>query len=231
MAGSKVGVLGAEALGTAILILGGPGSAILAGEKIGLLGISLAFGFSLLVAAYLVGHVSGCHINPAVTLAMWLTKQVSATQAAVSVVGQAIGGFAGGFILLGIASGQPDYYRGGFAANGWGDLSPHHFNFGAMVLVEIFFTALLVVVVLGTTRIGFPAGFGPVTAGLALALIHLVTIPIDNTSVNPIRSLVTASFADANLDYLQQVWAFIVFPLVGAVVGVLFWKIIERNDS
>ncbi|MEY4373019.1 MAG: hypothetical protein RL219_1788 [Actinomycetota bacterium] len=222
-------VLGAEAIGTAILIVGGPGSAVLAGDKIGMLGVSLAFGFSLLIAAYLVGAVSGCHINPAVTLAMWLTKKVSGSQAITSVVGQAVGGFAGGFIVLFAAGGSSGYYRGGFAANGWAQLSSRGSNVAATIFVEIVFTALLVLVVLGTTNKKFPAAMAPVAAGLTLTLIHLVTIPVDNTSVNPIRSLVTAAFADRNLDYLQQVWVFLLFPLVGAVLGVVLWLIIDEE--
>lgn len=222
-------VLGAEAIGTAILIVGGPGSAILAGDRIGMLGVSLAFGFSLLIAAYLVGSISGCHINPAVTLAMWLTRKVPGAQAITSVVGQVIGGFAGALIVFFAAGGSDGYRRGGFAANGWAQLSARGSNIAATIFVEIVFTALLVLVVLGTTNKRFPAAMAPVTAGLTLTLIHLVTIPVDNTSVNPIRSLVTAVFSDWDLDYLQQVWVFILFPLVGAVLGVVLWLVIDEE--
>ncbi len=229
MASVSLRVLGAEAIGTAILIVGGPGSAVLAGDRIGMLGVSLAFGFSLLIAAYLVGSVSGCHINPAVTLAMWLTKKVSGAQAITSVAGQLGGGFVGGFVVLFAAGGSAGYYRGSFAANGWAQYSARGSNIAATIFVEIVFTALLVMVVLATTGQRFPAAMAPVAAGLTLTLIHLVTIPVDNTSVNPVRSLVTASFADRNLDHLEQLWVFLLFPLVGAVLGVVLWLIIDEK--
>lgn len=221
-------VFAAEALGTAILIMGGPGSAILAGNEIGQLGISLAFGLSLLVAAYLIGNVSGCHINPAVTLAMWIARKVDGRRALHCVGGQLVGGIGGAAIIYGIASSLEGYQRDRFAANGWAQLSPGGYGLGAAIIVEVVFTALLVVVVLGTTNRRFPAGMGPVAVGLALTVIHLITIPVDATSVNPVRSLSTALFADPNEDYLQQLWLFIVFPLIGAVLGVVAWLIVDE---
>ena len=130
-------IVAAEALGTAILILGGPGTAILAGDRVGLLGIALGFGFSLMIAAYLIGHISGCHINPAVTFAMWITRKVSSKRAIASVVGQLIGGVGGAAIIYGIASGRDGYQRGSFAANGWGKLSANGYGLGSTIVVEI----------------------------------------------------------------------------------------------
>jgi aquaporin Z len=220
-------IAGAEAVGTAILIMGGPGTAILA-PGIGQFGIAMAFGFSLLIAAYAVGPISGCHINPAITLAMWLARKIRGITALFYVLGQVIGAFAGAFLIWCIASGQDTYERGRFAANGWAQLSPDGFGLGSVIVVEVVFTALLVLVVLMTLRHDFTPGFGPIAAGFTLALIHFITIPVDNTSVNPIRSLATAVFADTGQDYLQQVWAFIVFPLLGAILGVFVWLFVDE---
>lgn len=220
-------ILGAETLGTAVLMLGGPGSAILAGDYIGVLGVALAFGFSLLVMAYVIGPVSGCHINPAVTLAMLVSKKVDGKHAAMAWIGQVIGAALGGAIILIIAAGLDTFERGSFAANGWGDLSPSGFGWGSAVAVEIVFTALLVLVVLATTSRSFAPGMGGLSVGITLALIHLVTIPVDNTSVNPARSFGTAIFAESSTSALEQLWVFILFPLVGALLGVVLWLMID----
>jgi aquaporin Z len=220
-------ILGAETLGTAVLLLGGPGSAILAGEYIGMLGVSLAFGFSLLVMAYVIGPVSGCHINPAVTLGLLLARKIRMGHAVMAWIGQVIGAVIGGFIIWAIASSVSGYRRGTFAANGWAQLSPNGYGLGAAIVVEVVFTALLVLVVLATTSRGFAVGFGGLTAGLTLALIHMVTIPVDNTSVNPARSLGTAIFAELDTGALEQLWVFILFPMAGAVVGVMLWLMID----
>lgn len=220
-------ILGAETLGTAVLLIGGPGSAILAAEYIGVLGVSLAFGFSLLIMAYVIGPVSGCHINPAVTLGLLLARKIRMAHAVMAWIGQLIGAVIGGFIIWGIASGVDGWERGSFAANGWAQLSPGGYGLGSTIIVEVIFTALLVLVVLATTSKGFSPGMGGLTAGLTLALIHLVTIPVDNTSVNPARSLGTAIFAEWDTDAVQQLWAFILFPLVGAVLGVFLWLMID----
>jgi aquaporin Z len=222
-------IFGAETLGTAVLMIGGPGSAILAGGDIGLLGISLAFGFSLMIMAYAIGPISGCHINPAVTLAMVLTRKTSVAQAPFYILGQLLGSVIGGGIIYSIASGTEIFERTGnsFAANGWDAGSPNGYGLGSTIVVEIIFTALLVFVVLMTTTKKFAPGFGGLAAGITLAVIHLVTIPIDNTSVNPARSFGTAIFSDWGLDPIKQLWAFIVFPLLGAVVGVFAWLFID----
>lgn len=216
-------IFAAELIGTAVLILGGPGSAILAGPQIGLLGISLAFGFSLLVMAYVIGPVSGCHINPAVSCALWLARKITNRHALYAVAGQIVGGVLGAAIIYGIASGRDGYERGGFASNGWD--RDGFSGLGSTIIVEIVFTALLVLAVLATTTRAFAPGFGGLVVGVTLALIHFVTIPVDNTSVNPARSLATAIFADTDPNALGQLWAFIVFPLIGSVLGVFIWLI------
>jgi aquaporin Z len=223
-------IFGAEALGTAVLMMGGPGTAILMpdnGAK--QLAVSLAFGFSLLIMAYVIGPICGCHINPAVTLGMWLARKVNGAHAFFAVLGQILGAAIGGFVIWGIARGSDTFERGGFASNGFDEHSPGGFGLGSAIVVEIVFTALLVVVVLFTTTRKFSIGFGGLVAGLTLALIHLVTIPVDNTSVNPARSFGAAIFADGNSEALEQLWVFIVFPLIGAVVGVFLWLMIDDS--
>jgi aquaporin Z len=215
----------AEAIGTLILILGGPGSAILATGgfftegSIGVLGVALAFGLALLVAAYAIGSISGCHINPAVTFGLWLAGKTPASLLPSYIGGQIVGAFLGGLVLL-IVTGTIDGFDADpttFAVNGWGNLSPGGFGFGAMALMEILMTAVLVFVVLSTTRRGYAASVVGLHVGLTLALIHLISIPIDNTSVNPVRSFAVAIFAGG--DALEQLWAFVAFPLIGGAVG------------
>lgn len=207
----------AEGIGTMMLMLVGPGSAILAVDAMGTLGVAFAFGLVLLAMAYTIGHISGCHINPAVTLGFWLAKKIDTTTAAMYVLAQVVGAVVGGLLLFIATSGGDLDKTGVFAANGWGDTLGSPFGLGAVIIVEILFTALLVFVVLGTTTEGYPVGFGGIAAGLTLAMIHIATIPVDNTSVNPARSLGAAVFAGG--DHLAQVWAFILFPLIGGAVG------------
>ena len=218
-------IAAAEFVGTAVLVMLGPGAAILAPD-VGLVGISLAFGFALLIMAYVIGPISGCHINPAVTLGMLLAKKIQLRQAVYAWVAQVLGGIFGAVVIYGIASGRDGWDRGGFASNGWDrdGLS----GLGSAIVVEIVFTALLVFVVLATTGRRFAPGFGGLTAGITLAVIHLVTIPVDNTSVNPARSIATAIFADTSPSALGQLWAFIVFPMIGAVVGVFVWLLVDE---
>jgi aquaporin Z len=216
----------AEFIGTAILVMVGPGSAILAGDKIGWHGVSLAFGLALLVMAYAIGHVSGCHINPAVTLAFVATKKMTIQRAVYYWIAQIVGGIFGAAMIAAVANLDD---RGGFASNGWADASPSGRGFWPMVIVEVIFTAILIFVVLSTTNAKFPKGFGGIAAGLTLAAIHLVTIPVDNTSVNPARSIATALFANTNLPYLEQLWAFVVFPMLGAVLGVFAWRAVDDS--
>jgi aquaporin Z len=217
-------ILVAELVGTAVLMLGGPGVAIFSAEAVGVLGIALGFGFSLLIMAYVIGPISGCHINPAVTLGMLLARKINTTHAVFAWIGQVVGGIAGAAIIYGIASGRDDFERGQFAANLW---SGPYFGVGAAIVAEVVLTALLVMVVLFTTTRKFAPGFGGLVAGLTLTLIHLISIPIDNTSVNPARSLGTALFADTSFEALQQLWVFIVFPLLGAIVGVVLFLVLD----
>lgn len=225
----------AEAIGTGVLMIIGPGAAVLASDRIGPHGVAIAFGFALLTMAYAIGGVSGCHINPAVTLAFWIRRQLTLAEAVTYWIAQGVGAIAGGFVLFVISDwGDLDTTTnatGGqiFAANGWGDKIGSSFGLGSTVVVEIVFTALLIFVVLATTTKTFPAGFGGLAAGLTLGMIHLVTIPVDNTSVNPARSLGAAIFSGG--DALSQLWAFIVFPLIGAVLGVVAWAAVHDRVS
>ncbi|HNJ97749.1 MAG TPA: aquaporin [Ilumatobacteraceae bacterium] len=217
-------ILAAEIVGTMVLMLGGPGVAIFSGASIGILGVALGFGLSLAIMAYVIGPISGCHINPAVTLGMLLTRKINGAHAVMAWVGQLLGGVAGAAIIYGIASGRDNFQRRDFAANLW---SGKYYGVGAAIVAEVILTAILVLVVLSTTTRSMAPGMGGLVAGLTLTVIHLISIPIDNTSVNPARSIGTALFADTSTDALQQLWVFIVFPLVGAVVGVIAWLVLD----
>ena len=225
----------AEGIGTAILVIGGPGTAIFAtgtfnqGLSVGILGVALAFGLSLMTMAYLIGRISGCHINPAVTLGMVMTKKLEPAKAAPYMIAQVVGGIVGAGLLALILSGTNGYLdlaqNAGFASNGYGVHSPAGFDLMSVAIIEIVVTAVFVLIVLGTTdESGVPKGFGPIAAGFGLALVHMVSIPVSNTSVNPARSIATAVFQG---DWaLGQVWAFIVFPLIGAVVAGALWMVV-----
>lgn len=213
----------AEAIGTAVLVLVGPGSAVLALNVIGVWGVALAFGFVLLAMAYTIGHVSGCHINPAVTLGFLLGGIVTVTQAVWYWVAQFVGATIGGLVIYGISEGGDLDQTGVFAANGWGEEFGSAFGLGSTILVELVFTAILVFVVLSSVTVGYPTGFGGVAAGFTLAMIHLATIPVDNTSVNPARSFGAALFSGTHA--LEQLWAFLIFPMIGGVLGVLAWSV------
>jgi aquaporin Z len=235
----------AEAIGTMILIVGGPGTAILATGgffpegSVGVLGVSLAFGLSLLCAAYAIGSISGCHINPAVTAGLWIAGKTRTGDVPWYVGGQVIGGLAGGLVIFMIANSISDFSAeaSGFASNGYGSHSPSAsggsgFDLGAVMATEIVFTALFVFVIASTSRRSMPIGFTGLTVGLMLALVHLITIPIDNTSVNPVRSLSTAVFQGSWA--LSQLWVYIVFPLVGGLAGGMLWAALvppEDNEG
>jgi aquaporin Z len=220
----------AEAVGTFILIIGGPGTAILAtggfagaSSTVGILGVALAFGLGLLCAAYAIGSISGCHINPAVTLGLWAIKKTNTEDVPFYLGGQLVGGVLGALVIFVIANSQSSFDASkGFASNGYDKLSPGGFGIGPVILVEIVFTALFIFVIASTSRRSMPAGFTGIAMGLMLTLIHLVTIPVDNTSVNPARSIATAVFQGG--DALSQLWVFIVFPIVGGVLGALIWR-------
>ena len=231
-------ILVAELIGTTVLMLGGPGTAILATGgffpegSVGVLGVALAFGFSLLVMAYAIGNLSGCHINPAVTAGLVIARKTPPALAPFYVIGQAAGALLGGLLLWIICTGAPgdfDATPQNFAVNGWANLSPGGFGFGAMVVIEVLMTAILVFVVLSTVHRRFVPAASGLAVGLTLALIHLISIPIDNTSVNPARSFGVAIFAGG--DALEQLWAFIVFPLVGAALGALAWWAVDDSRT
>ena len=227
----------AELIGTLILVVGGPGTAVLATSTfdpagtVGRLGVALAFGLSLLCAAYAIGSISGCHINPAVTVGLWIAGKTRADEIPWYVGGQVVGGLVGGLTIFLIANSVSGFSAKatGFASNGFGSHSPSAspgglggFGMGAAIATEIVFTALFLFVIASTSRRSMPVGFTGLTVGLMLTLIHLVTIPIDNTSVNPARSLSTAVFQGSWA--LSQLWVFIVFPLVGGLIGGLLWR-------
>jgi aquaporin Z len=225
----RIGI--AEAIGTMILIVGGPGTAVLATGgffpkgTVGVLGVAIAFGFSLLVAAYAIGSISGCHVNPAVTLGLWIIGKTKTRELPFYIVGQIVGGIAGAAIIYVIATSSSIHFSAklsGFASNGYGTHSPGGFSLGAVMLTEVFFTAVFVFIIASTSRRSMPVGLTGVTVGLTLTLIHLVTVPVDNTSVNPVRSLSTAIFQGSWA--LNQLWVFIVFPIVGGILGATGWR-------
>ena len=217
----------AEGIGTFWLVLGGCGSAVIAAAfpevGIGLLGVSLAFGLTVLTGAYALGPISGGHFNPAVTVGLWTAGRFPASTVAPYVVVQVIGGAVGAWVLYLIASGSPAFdIAGGLASNGYADHSPGKYSLSSGLLAEIVMTAVFLIVILGVTHARAPVGFAGLAIGLALTLIHLITIPVTNTSVNPARStgpaLIVGGWA------LQQLWLFWVAPIVGAVIGGLIHR-------
>ncbi len=220
----------AEAVGTMILVLGGPGTAILAtgtftpGSSVFVLGVAIAFGLSLLCAAYAIGSISGCHINPAVTAGLWAIGKTKSSDVPWYMGGQVVGGIVGAAIIFVIASSHSGFSAkaSGFASNGYGSHSPGGFKLPAVMIAEIVFTAIFIFVIASTSRKSMSPGMTGVAVGLMLTLVHLISIPIDNTSVNPARSLATAVFQHTWA--LSQLWVFIVFPIVGGVLGALLWR-------
>jgi len=214
--------LAAEFIGTFWLVLGGCGSAVLAAAfpevGIGLAGVSLAFGLTVLTMAYAIGHISGCHLNPAVTLGLWAGGRHPLGEVLPYIVAQVLGGIAGAFILYMIASGAPGFdLSGGLASNGYGAHSPGGYSMASGFLTEIVMTLMFLVIILGATDRRAPAGFAPIAIGLGLTLIHLISIPVTNTSVNPARSTGPAVFVG---DWaLGQLWLFWVAPILGALVA------------
>jgi aquaporin Z len=232
----RIGI--AEAIGTMILIVGGPGTAILATGgffpkgSVGVLGVALAFGLSLLVAAYAIGSISGCHINPAVTLGLWVIGKTKTRELPFYIIGQIVGGLVGATVIFIIAKSSAVSFSAkttGFASNGYGIHSPGGFKLGAVMLAEVFFTAVFVFIIASTSRLSMPVGLTGITVGLTLTVIHLISIPIDNTSVNPARSLATAVFQGSWA--LNQLWVFIVFPIVGGILGAAIWKLLRPESD
>jgi len=231
--------LGAELLGTFWLVFAGCGTAIFGASffsspsltapssqlGVGLLGVSLAFGLSVVTMAYAVGHVSGAHFNPAVTIGLWAARRFdNIRDAGAYIAAQIVGGLLAGAVLWGLAKSVRGAagVSGALAANGYGEHSPGGFSLVAVLLVEILLTAFFVFVILGVTTAHAPTGFAPLAIGLTLTLIHLISIPIDNTSVNPARSLAMAVLGGAGP--LSQLWLFIVAPLIGGALGAVLWR-------
>ena len=224
----------AEFIGTFWLVLGGCGSAVLAAAfpevGIGLLGVSLAFGLTVLTMACAIGHISGCHLNPAVSLGLAAAGRFNPKELLPYIVAQVLGAIAAGGVLFLIASGKEGFsLAGGFASNGYAAHSPGGYSLAACLVAEVVFTAVFLFVILGATSKRAPQGFAPVAIGLCLTLIHLVTIPVTNTSVNPARSTGVALFAG---DWaIAQLWLFWVAPLAGAVIGALAYRAVNGEDD
>ena len=225
---------GAEFFGTFWLVLGGCGSAVLAAAfpdvGIGLLGVSLAFGLTVLTMAYAIGHISGCHLNPAVSIGLWAGDRFPANELLPYIVAQVLGGIVGGGVLYLIASGQAGFdVSAGFASNGYGEHSPGGYSLLAALIAEVVMTMMFLLVILGATDKRAPAGFAPIAIGLCLTLIHLISIPVTNTSVNPARSTAVAVFVG---DWAtSQLWLFWVAPIIGGVLGAAVYRFIGRQES
>jgi aquaporin Z len=221
----------AEMIGTMVLVLIGCGSAVIAGGSIGFLGISFAFGFSVLAMAYGIGSISGCHINPAVTVGALVAGRISAKDAGMYVVFQVIGAIIGAGVLYYIASGLQGYNisTNGLGQNGFGEFSPMKYSMAAGFVAEVVLTFIFLIVILGATSSKAPAGFAGIPIGISLVIIHLVGIPITGTSVNPARSIGPALFVGGAA--ISQLWLFIVAPLIGAVIAGLVWKyVLEEKE-
>ena len=224
----------AEFLGTFWLVFGGCGSALFAcnypGAGIGFVGVSLAFGLTVLTGAYAFGHISGGHFNPAVTIGLWAGGRHPVKEILPYIVAQVIGGIVAGGFLYCIATGKAGFdIANGFACNGYGAHSPDGYSLGACFITEVVLTAVFLIVILGSTDRRAPAGFAPIAIGLCLTLIHLVSIPITNTSVNPARSLGVAIFAG---DWaMSEVWLFWVAPIIGALAGAGIYRAVGKEDS
>ena len=226
--------LTAELIGTFWLVLGGCGSAVLAAAfpdvGIGLLGVSLAFGLTVLTMAFTIGHISGCHLNPAVSIGLWAGGRFSSKDLVGYIVAQVIGSIVAGGVLYVIASGQAGFsLAGGFASNGFGEHSPGGYSLTAALVTEVVMTMIFLFVIMGATSKQAPAGFAPIAIGLALTLIHLISIPVTNTSVNPARSTGVAIFVGGWA--LSQLWLFWVAPIIGAVLGAMIYRFVGDDGK
>jgi aquaporin Z len=234
MKGFEMKRYSAEFLGTFWLVLGGCGSAVLAaafpGVGIGLHGVSLAFGLTVLTMAFAIGHISGCHLNPAVSVGLWAAGRFPANQLVPYIVSQVLGAIAGAAVLYVIASGNASFnVAAGFASNGYGEHSPGGYTLLAALVCEVVMTAFFLLVILGSTDKKAPAGFAPIAIGLALTLIHLISIPVTNTSVNPARSTGVALFVG---DWaVSQLWLFWLAPIVGALLGAQAYRLISDDNN
>lgn len=224
----------AEFIGTFWLVLGGCGSAVLAaafpGVGIGLLGVSLAFGLTVLTMAYAIGHISGCHLNPAVSVGLWAGGRFPAKELPPYIIAQVLGGVVAGGVLYLIASGQAGFsVSDGFAANGYGEHSPGGYSMVSGFITEVVMTMMFILIILGATDKRAPAGFAPLAIGLGLTLIHLVSIPVTNTSVNPARSTGVALYVGGWA--IGQLWLFWVAPLIGGALGALVYRFIGKSPD
>ncbi|MFA5631278.1 MAG: aquaporin Z [Porticoccaceae bacterium] len=224
----------AELFGTFWLVLGGCGSAVLAAAfpevGIGFMGVALAFGLTLLTMAYAIGHISGCHLNPAVSVGLWAGGRFPAKELAPYIIAQVVGGIAAGGVLYLIASGKAGFdVSSGFASNGYGEHSPGGYSFTSAVITEVVMTMMFLIVILGATDKRAPQGFAPIAIGLCLTLIHLISIPVTNTSVNPARSTGVAVFVG---DWaVAQLWVFWVAPIIGGVIGAIVYRFIGNGKD
>ncbi len=223
----------AEFIGTFWLVLGGCGSAVLAAAYpelgIGFVGVAFAFGLTVVTMAYAIGHISGCHLNPAVSIGLWIGGRFDAKDLLPYIVAQVLGGIVGACVLYLIASGKADYEIGGFASNGFGEFSPGGYSMTAALVCEIVMTFMFLIIILGATHSKAPKGFAGLAIGLGLVLIHLISIPVTNTSVNPARSTSQAIFAGG--DALGQLWLFWVAPIVGAILAGLVYKMMSPEKD
>jgi len=224
----------AESVGTFWLVLGGCGSAVLAASfpevGIGLLGVSFAFGLTVLTMAFAIGHISGCHLNPAVSIGLWAGGRFPASQLLPYIVAQVVGGIVAGGVLYLIASGKAGFdVSAGFASNGYGEHSPGGYSMLAALITEVVMTMMFLVIILGATDSRSPAGFAPIAIGLGLTLIHLISIPVTNTSVNPARSTGVALYAGGWA--ISQLWLFWVAPIVGGVLGALVYRFLGKEQT
>lgn len=223
----------AEFIGTLWLVLGGCGSAVIAAGfpelGIGFVGVAMAFGLTVLTMAYAIGHISGCHLNPAVSIGLWMGGRFDKKDLIPYIMAQVLGGVAGAGILYLIASGKPGFELGGFAANGYGEHSPGGYGMMAALITEIVMTFMFLIVILGATHSKAPKGFGGLAIGLALTLIHLISIPVTNTSVNPARSTSQALFVG---DWATgQLWLFWVAPIIGAILAGIVYKYLSPEEA
>ncbi len=223
----------AEFIGTFWLVLGGCGSAVLAAGfpelGIGFVGVSIAFGLTVLTMAYAIGHISGCHLNPAVTIGLWVGGRFEAKDVLPYIISQVLGGIAGAGILYLIASGKPGFELGGFAANGYGDHSPGGFSMQSALITEVVMTFMFLIIILGVTHKNASPGFAGIAIGLGLTLIHLISIPVTNTSVNPARSTSQAIFVQGWA--FEQLWLFWVAPIAGAIIAGAVYSYLAPNKE
>ena len=222
----------AEFIGTFWLVFGGCGSAVLSAGYpelgIGFVGVSFAFGLTVLTMAYSIGHISGCHLNPAVSIGLWSAGKFEKGELIPYIIVQVLGGVVGAGLLYLIATGKVGFEVGGFSSNGYGELSPDKYSMVSALVTEVVLTFMFLFIILGSTSKKAPVGFAPIAIGLGLTLIHLISIPVTNTSVNPARSTATALFADTAV--LSQLWLFWVAPIIGAIIAGVLWRFLSTED-